>query len=203
MALPALEIVQGEVAEVQLTSEKIESDPGRVRRPVQAVISKMRVFLRCEDAKERDFDFEDAEIGVRAGHQIVVVRGRGPKMERAVNLMLVNASNAEREEYEQGFLALYRPPFFGPRWRALGLSAIMLVIGIGLSQWVISPGSSLARSFWWALFFAFLAYPVFWGIMALWARMDRKARLARHREAIRRAVAGRLKAELPRLHVRD
>ena len=201
---PKIQITVGEVTDVQLTSERVTpnalaGDPSKEG----LVVTNMRVFLKDSKAKERNFDFEGAHLGVRQGHEAVVVRGRRRDMERAVNLMLVNQSTNEREEYQRGFDALYRKPFFGPRWKALGLSVIMFVFGVGLSHFVISTDRSLNYAITWSLFFSFLAYPVFWAATALWDRITQDRRRKAERERIRREVAGRLKVDLPPLAQRD
>ncbi len=202
--LPKLQITAGEVTDVQLTSERVT--PNRLAGDPNAeglVVTNMRVFLRDAKGKERNFDLEGAHLGVREGHRAAIVRGKRADMEAAVTLMLINQSTEEREEYAHAFDALYRKPFFGPRWKALGLAIIMFVIGVGLSQFVISPDRALMYSIWWALFFSFLAYPVFWAATALWDRITQSRRRAAEREGIRRETAGRLKAPLPPLAKRD
>lgn len=204
------QISAGEVIEVQLTSETyvIEgraspSTKKRVKSKPQAggrIVNRMRVFLREADGKERNYDFAEAKIGLHDGHHAAVVRAKPKGVRDPINLALVNYSTDERDLFESNIAALLdKPVWFGPKWKALGLSALMLLIGMGLSHFVISPGKGWAYAFWWALFFSFLAFPIFWGVATLWTRLTERARFQRERGKLLAEIETALKAHRPAL----
>ncbi len=201
------QIAAGEVIEVQLTSETyvIEGRPtpkakkGKLQ-PLAGgrIANRMRVFLREADGKERNYDFADARIGLHDGHQAAVARGKIKGERDPINLMLVNFSTDERDLFERNIAEfLDKPALFGPIWKAVGLAALMLLIGMALSHFVISPDKGWAYAFWWAFFFSFLAFPIFWGITALWTRLTDRARYQRDRAKLIADIEGALKAHRP------
>lgn len=204
------QIAAGEVIEVQLTSETyvIEgraspSTKKRAKAKPQTggrIVNRMRVFLREPDGKERNYDFAEARIGLHDGHHAAVVRGKIKDAREPLNLMLVNFSTDERDLFERNIAAfLDKPVLFGPKWKALGLSLVMLLFGMGLSHFVISPDKPWSFAFWMALFFAFLAFPIFWGVTELWTRLTERARFTRERAKLLSEIEGALKAHRPAL----
>ncbi|MBI1252423.1 MAG: hypothetical protein GC189_13250 [Alphaproteobacteria bacterium] len=193
---PKLQVISGDVTDVQLTSERVTPNALMGSQDREGVVvTQMRVFLRDERGKERHFDFEDADLGVREGHRAVVVRGRRKDMESPATLMLINQSTDEREEYPRGFDAIYRPPWFGPRWKALGLSAALAVIFYLISHFNFDR-PPLGAAFL-AFMFSFLSYPVFWALSWAWDRITQQRRRRAERQRIRDLVSSRLSAPLP------
>ncbi len=167
MARPArIDVLQGDVTKVQLTSETHVIAGAKGRAPKSEVVNKMRVFLRERTGgRETDVTFENTTVGVHEGHAITVgrafVRGRrGP-----VLLTLVNESTGQREEFADGMARALRTETFGPRWKAFGLSAAIFLLG-----WLWNAlFAQQALGVWgglWPLFLAFLAYPAFWAGVA-------------------------------------
>ncbi len=176
MATPAkLELIRGEVTKVQFTSETHPA-PGSRRGAAQNIIlNKMRIFLREKtDDKERDFAFTNTTVGVHEGHTIAIARAivRGAKA--PVLLALINESTGQRDDSEEGFeRAAHVDGFFGPRWKATGLSTVLFVLGYLISRFIVSPDKTASTWITWPLFLAFLAFPIFWGGTVLWDRITR------------------------------
>lgn len=202
-----VQIAAGDVIEVQLTSETLvvenqrgERQPGRkAQRAVQTgrISNKMRVFLRDADGKEDDYDLDGARIGVRDGHRAAIVRGNVPGVREPINLVLINISTDERDVFERNMHAfLYRKPFFGPLWKAFGLAAIMTVFGVFYSQFILQHHDTMTmlESFWWALFFSFLAFPVLWWVAGLFEKITGDAKYKRDRAKLLADIDGRLHA---------
>ena len=165
MARPArIDVLQGDVTKVQLTSETHVIAGAKGRAPKSEIVNKMRVFLRDRaGGRETDVTFASTTVGVHEGHSITV--GRAFVRGRPVLLTLVNESTSQREEFAEGFARALRTETFGPRWKAFGLSVALFVIGY-LTSRLGSPEKG--AFFWviWPLFMAFLAYPAFWAGVA-------------------------------------
>jgi len=201
-------ISSGDVIDVQLTSETLVVENqaarggGRRRRgkpqPLSTgrISNRMRVFLREDGGREANFDFEGARVGVREGHRCAVVRGRCKGVREPVNLMLVNLSTDEHDIFENALVAyLSAKPMFGAFWKACGAFLLMIPFGVFYSQIILdhARAMSLLESFWWALFFAFLTFPVFWGLAGVWDNMTARQRFKDARIALLDDVQARLR----------
>lgn len=189
----------GDVIEVQLTSETVVIE-GADRRHVEPghITNRMRLFLRETDGKEKKYDFEDTELGVRETQRVVVIRAKGKRDPDAYNIVLYNLSSNERGEFESG-LARYlgRKPFFGPLWKAA-----VLAIGVALVFWFVSnfitrQGNGGMGSVSLALMFAFLTYPVFWWLCRIWDRITERMRYRAARKRFLAEMDGRTRAYAP------
>jgi hypothetical protein len=202
-----VQIAAGDVIEVQLTSETVvvenqraERRRGRKQRgPVSTgrISNRMRVFLRDADGKEDDYDLEGARIGVREGHRAAIARGAVPGVREPINLVLINISTDERDVFERNMHAfLYRKPFFGPLWKAFGLAVLLTLFGIFYSQIIMhhAEPKPLARSFWLAAFFSFLAYPVLWWLTTIYQNVTESMRYKKQRTQLLADIDGRLRA---------
>jgi hypothetical protein len=205
-----LQITDGEVIEVQLTSETYVMAPGeggqkRRRKPRRAaaapagkILNRMRVFVREPDGKERNYDFEGARVGVHDGHRVCIVRGRCATTKDPLNLMLCNLSTEDRDLYESAILRfLDQPRMFGPFWRAVGLSLWVWLIVSGLWALIVTHGRHFLTVSIYALFFMFLAFPLIWGGVALWDRLSEKRRFEDGRAKLIADVEAHI-AKLPR-----
>lgn len=192
MATPAkLELIRGEVTKVQFTSETHVA-PGK--RGGQQVLNKMRIFLREKtDGKERDFAFTNTTVGVHEGHTIAIARAVLRGSQPPVLLALINESTGQRDDSEEGFArAANISGFFGPRWKATGLSAALFALGYLISRFIVSPEKGAGTWITWPLFLAFLAFPIFWGGVALWDRISQGRSGAIEEERLRTEIAARL-----------
>ena len=200
MATPAkLELIRGEVTKVQFTSETHPA-PGGKRGPSQSrVINRMRVFLREKaGGKERDFSFTDTTVGVHEGHTVAIARAivRGSKT--PVLLALVNESTGQRDDCDEGFARAARVGgFFGPRWKAAGMSGVLFLLGYLISRFIVSPEKTASTWITWPLVLAFLAFPVFWGGATLWESITNGRSGAVEEERLRAEIAARLTAPSP------
>jgi hypothetical protein len=189
----------GDVIDVQLTSETVVIE-GADRRHVEPghITNRMRLFLRETDGKEKKYDFEDTELGVRETQRVVVIRGKGKRDADAYNIALYNLSSNERGEFESG-LAKYlgHKPFFGPLWKAA-----VLALGVALVFWFVSnfitrQGNGGMGSVSLALMFAFLTYPVFWWLCRIWDRVTERMRYRAARKRFLADMDGRVRAYAP------
>ena len=192
----------GDVIEVQLTSETvvIESPDGRHRAEDGAhITNRMRLFVRHPDGKEEKYDFDDTELGVREEQTVAIVRGKLRRTKELVNLILFNLSSGEHDPFEHGLSRyLGHKPFFGPLAKAFVLSLGVAVIFFLVSDFVVRQGQGGLMSAFLALMFAFLTYPVFWGICGLWDRMTERMRYRRTRKQFIDEMAGRVRAHAPK-----
>ena len=197
MATPAkLELIRGEVTKVQFTSE---THAGGKRGAPNRVVNRMRVFVREKaGAQERDFFFTDTTVGVHEGHMIAIARAIVRGTSTPVLLALINESTGQRDESGEGFARAARVGgFFGPRWKAAGLSTALFLLGYLISRFVVSPDLTATTWITWPLFLAFLAFPVFWGGTTLWDRITSGRSGAVEEVRLRTEIAARLAAPPP------
>ena len=189
MHLPKLEIVTGDVVNVQLTSETHVAGAGG-RRGGQSldvrsrVINRTRIFLKAADGRERDFSFANTTVGVREGHRVSVVLAKGAGMKAAQAVLLHNHTTGQRDEMEAVLQSAVRQKTIGARWRAMAGSFLLFFSYWGASA-VINRGEANLVI---ATLLAILAYPVLWGVFG---GVD--ALLLPQRE---RQLAARLQAEI-------
>ena len=198
MATPAkLELIRGEVTKVQFTSET-HVTPG-ARRGAQSVLNKMRIFLREKtDGKERDFAFTNTTVGVHEGHAIAIARAIVRGANAPVLLALINESTGQRDDSEEGFARAARVDgFFGPRWKAAGMSGVLFLLGYLISRFFVSPERGEGWWISWPLFLSFLAFPVFWGATALWDHVTRGRTGDAEEERLRAEITARLRGPAP------
>jgi hypothetical protein len=191
----------GDVIDVQLTSETVVIE-GADRRHVEPghITNRMRLFLRETDGKEKKYDFEDTELGVRETQRVVVVRGqgKGKRDTGPYNILLYNLASNERGDFDAGLQTyLGRKPFFGPLWKAA-----VLALGVALVFWFVSNfitrnGYGGLLSVGLALMFAFLTYPVFWWICMTWDRITERMRYRAARKRFLSDMDGRVRAYAP------
>ncbi len=178
MSAQTLEITGGDVIEVQLTSETVvidTHDGRRLRAEPGHITNRMRLFVRLTDGKEKKYDFEETELGVRETQRVAIVRGRLKRDPDWMNLVLYNLSSDERDTFE-GNLRRYlgRKPFFGPLWKAAGLALVVALIFYLISHFAYHRGH-VGAGFLGAMF-GFLTYPVFWWLSRTWDRVTEKMR---------------------------
>lgn len=172
-------ISAGDVIEVQLTSETVvmQSASGRRQAEPGHITNRMRLFVRETDGKERKYDFEETELGVRETQRVAIVRARIRDIEDPVHLILFNLSSGEKDTFELALAAhLGRKPFFGPRWKAFGISLMIALIFWLVSHFIVHGGEDAILAGVWAVMFAFLSFPLFWWICATWDRVTEKMR---------------------------
>jgi len=105
----------------------------------------------------------------------------------------------QHDPFEQGLSRyLGHKPFFGPLAKAFVLSLGVAVIFFLVSDYIVRQGQGGLMSVFLALMFAFLTYPVFWGICGLWDRMTERMRYRRIRKQFIDEMAGRVRAHAPK-----
>jgi hypothetical protein len=191
MARPKLEIIAGAVVDVQLSERRVEDvapDPrrrGRRRKKPAAIITgRLRLFLDGPGLNDPHYDFDRCELAVRRDQVVAFARVVPDKRAAPVNMMLLNQSAGTTCEFPNGFAAYLGEPVFGAKWKAVGLSTMMFIIGHLLSRFVISPNEP-GRWFWFPLMFAFLSYVVFWGAMIVYENWSYRERWAKLRQSLR------------------
>ncbi len=197
MGAPAkLEIIRGEITKVQFTSE---TAPARGAAAKPQTVNKTRIFLReTAGGPERDFVFTDTTVGVHEGHTIAIARALARGHKGPILLALINESTGQRDESAAGFARAARPyAMFGPRWKAFGLSAALFVAGYLASRFFVSPDKGAGWWISWPLMLAFLAFPVFWGLAALWESMTQGRAVRDGEGALRAEIATRLAPPAP------
>lgn len=172
-----LDIVSGQATAVQLGAD-----------------GKMRVFIRGEDGRESDYDFPSAEVGVREGQRVVIVRASDTQTQPA-SLVLLNVATGEREEYHDAFAHFTeRPPSIGPRW-----SAALIAAGIGVVfffYFMLAARMGAFGGFFWAVFTAFVLYWPIWGLTWTYGKITAPIRAERARNAIRTEIEARMAAHV-------
>jgi hypothetical protein len=201
---PALDIITGSISQVQFLAQELTLErPANSRRrknrrrgaaaaPAPRIVQSMRVFLAADgQTPERDVLLPGVTLGVHEGHQLLVVFGRASRLKAPLLMLVANTSTGQREERPEAIEAVMRPrPLFGPRWKALFLCVLMFLVGWFISEVIIPGGASGGESAAWALFFAILTYPVFWGLVEAFEAVRRGARS----KSARRALTETLKA---------
>lgn len=192
-------ISAGDVIEVQLTSETVVIDTPQGRQVEQGhITNRMRLFIKLTDGKETKFDFEDTELGVRETQRVAVVRGKLKKRPEPVNLILFNLASGEKDCFEPGLFAyLSRKPFFGPLWKAAGLSLLVVLLFWAVSNFMERDGHGGTMSIYLAIMFGFLTYPVFWWLCGLWDRLTERMRYKNARKSFISEMEARVRAYAP------
>jgi hypothetical protein len=167
MNLPRVEIVEGEVVKVQLSSETHVEGRAKARADDQLLISSkvvnhMRLFLVGADGKERDFQFSNTTVAIREGHQIALARAK-PAGGQWVTIALHNRTTGLREERIGAFAEAARQKRIPARWRA----AIWAIV-VGLIYWPLSEMLHLrGRGLGIAVAIGVLAFPLAWLFTAM------------------------------------
>lgn len=200
MAEWALIVEAGDVLDVQLTSETVVIDTPLGRRPAGEpghITNRVRLFVRDLAGKEQVFDFEDTELGVRETQRVAIVRAKEKRAPTPINLMLFNLSSAQHDTFEPGLAAyLARKPFFGPPWKAAGLSLAGALIFWLVSHFLYQRGTVQAGYF--AGAFGFLLFPAFWWACGLWDRITERIRYKAARAGFITEMCARAQAYAPR-----
>lgn len=190
-----VQISAGDVIDVQLTSETVVLQTAGGRRAEQGhITNRMRLFVKELDGKEKKYDFEDTELGVRETQRVAIVRANiQGGME---NLILFNLSSGESDTFEPAIHAhLGRKPFFGPLWKAIGIALVVAIIFWLVSHYQFGRGPVMAGFM--AGFFAFLTIPVFWWLCKTWDRVTEDMRFRAARKKFIADMTGRVKAYAP------
>jgi hypothetical protein len=103
-------------------------------------------------------------------------------------LALINETTGQREEFPDGFRRAARNEIFGPRWKALGLSVAIFIIGWLGSLVLADPTPGVWRGLW-PLFLAFLSFPALWAVIAGLDSLTRVRRDGASTAAIRAEIA--------------
>jgi hypothetical protein len=196
----------GDVVEVQLAAEPPVDNAKAAKRkkgkpaPRRQTVTRMRVFLREADGKDQKFDFDDAQLGVRAGQRVAVARGVLDGVREPINLMLCNLSTGEQEIFERAVAVfLFSKPGFGPLLQGLVMAGAVWLITVALTHFVMTPGMSYIASFWYGAFVAFVLFWALWGAAHFWSRVTARGRFRRARAAFIADVETRVKAYAPSL----
>jgi hypothetical protein len=193
-------ISAGDVIEVQLTSETVVMQHASGRREAEPghITNRMRLFVRETDGKEKKYDFEETELGVRETQRVAIVRARIKGIEDPVNLLLFNLSSGEKDTFELGLHAhLGRKPFFGPRWKAFAFSLLIAVIFWLVSHFLVRHGEGAITSGFLAAMFGFLAFPLLWWICATWDRITERMRYRAARKSFIAEMEQRVRQYAP------
>jgi hypothetical protein len=195
MHLPKLEIVTGDVVNVQLTSETHIAG-GRGARAGQTldvrsrVINRTRVFLKGPDGRERDFSFANTTVGVREGHRLSVVLAKGAAMKGPLPVVIQNHTTGQRDEFDYILKDAVSQKIIGARWRAL-IGAVIVFLAFYGTMAALHEGKVDVVQ---AVLVMIGAYPVLWlvmsGVDAL--ILPQRERIAADR--LRAEIEGRLKA---------
>lgn len=189
-------ISAGDVIEVQLTSETVVLQDAHGRRAAEPghITNRMRLFVKETDGKEKKYDFEDTELGVRETQRVAIVRTPS-----GANLILFNLSSGEKDTFEPAIHALLgRKPFFGPLWKAIGVALVIAVIFYLVSHYQFGRGPVMAGFM--AGFFAFLTVPVLWWLCKTWDRVTEGMRFKAVRKKFLADMEGRVRAYAPDAH---
>jgi hypothetical protein len=198
MAEETLLVTAGDVIEVQLTSETVVIEGADVRHVEPGhITNRMRLFVHEIDGRERKYDFDDTELGVRETQRVAIVRGRVKRAKEPVNLLLFNLSSGEHDTFEDGLAAyLARKPIVGAVGKAVLLSALVALI-----TWVVPRlydiGYEGLLGVGLAIMFGLIGFPVFLPLCRVWDRVSERIRYKRARARFIAEMTGRVRAYAP------
>jgi len=195
MNLPKLEIIEGDVVKVQLTSETRVAGRGGAKASEKVLVSskitnRMRVFLLGADGREQDFQFANSTVGVREGHRVAVVRAKPAGPGPWLTVALYNLTTQVREEQIGAFARAARQQWLGVRWRAA-----FWALGVFVFYWPLSeilPLAERQRGPGIALALAILTYPFASAIGWIVDRLVLPARQREAEKALRFAIEERM-----------
>jgi hypothetical protein len=187
MAEDTLLVTAGDVIDVQLTSETVVIEDAGMRHVEPGhITNRMRLFVREMDGRERKYDFDDTELGVRETQRVAIVRGRPKRHKTELNLILFNLSSGESDTFKDN-LAVYlgRTPVIGALGKAFIFSALVALITWVAPQ-LLGVGYNGALAIALAAMFALIGFPLFWWLSSVW---DRVSERIRYRNALKRFIA--------------
>jgi hypothetical protein len=173
---------------------------GAERRHVEPghITNRMRLFVRETDGREKKYDFDDTELGVRETQRVAIVRGRVKRVKEPLNLILFNLSSGEHDTFESGLAAfLGRKPFFGAPWKAAAFAFGVALVFWFVSNFIMRNGDGGLMSIMLAGMFGFLTYPAFWWLCAIWDRVSERIRYRRARKRFIAEMAERVRSYAP------
>jgi hypothetical protein len=187
--LPRIEVLKGDVSKVELTSET-RIEPAAKGRPARSVpVNKMRVHVKDRTSgRDADAVFTNSTVGVHQGHLIAFARAHVRGRRGPIMLTLINESTGQREEFADGFAKAIRTEFFGPRWKAFGVSLAIFLLGWLWNALFAQPTPGVWLGLW-PLFLAFLSFPVLWGGVAALDSLTRVRSDGAAANAIRAEIA--------------
>lgn len=182
-------VLKGDVTRVHLTADHRLAPAAKGRPARTEPVNIMRVFLRDRaTGREAEVSFVNSTVGVHEGHVIAVARAKVRGARAPVMLALINETTGQREEFPDGFRRAARNEIFGPRWKALGLSVAIFIIGWLGSLVLADPTPGVWRGLW-PLFLAFLSFPALWAVIAGLDSLTRVRRDGASTAAIRAEIA--------------
>jgi hypothetical protein len=193
MNLPRIEIVEGEVVKVQLTSEthvagRARVQPGSDLLVSSRVINHMRLFIAIDEKTERDFSFTNTTVGIREGHRVAIVRAKPAGPGPWLNIALYNLTTQQREEQIGAFAKAARQQWVQARYRAALWGAGVFVLDLLIGPYLHPRDHSLKV----AVAMGVLAVPVAWLIGALTDAIVLPARQRAAEKALRAAIDERM-----------
>ena len=193
MNLPRIEIVEGEVVKVQLTSETHVAGRARVQLGSDVLVSSkvvnhMRLFIAIDAKTERDFSFINTTVGVREGHRVAVVRAKPAGPGPWLNVALYNLTTQLREEQIGAFAKAARQQWIPARWRAGAWGFAAFLIDMLVGQFLHPRDHSLKV----AVAIGVLVVPLAWLIGAITDRVVLPARQRQAEKALRFSIDERM-----------
>lgn len=191
----SVSISAGDVLEVQLTSETVvlHTPQGAQSFGAGHITNRMRLFIRESDGREKKYDFEDTDLGVREGQRVAVVQGRLKRAPEPVNLLLFNLSSGEMDAFEPGLAAyLHRPVLFGPPLKALAAALLVGVACWFVSRYMLDRDAASAGLV--TAGFALLTFPIVWWASSAWDRITGQMRYRAARKRFINEMSARVQA---------
>ncbi len=186
-------IAAGDVLEVQLTSETVIFERGDGTSEHNAS-NRMRLFVRDLEGKERKFDFEETQLGVRTGQRIAVVQGQ--TRSEPVTLMLFNLSAGEDDTFETNLRAfLDVRSWFSPPLQTLAATVIYIALFWLIARFGFGRSEGFANVY--SVVSAALLAPAFWWAATTWERLSHEWRYNAARKRLISDARGRVRVYAP------
>ncbi len=156
MAKPIhLDIVTGIAERVELFNEPAPATPpakgrsaGKDRRaaPPARGVNAMRLLLKdVATSKDREFVIRNSTVQVHDRHRVTIIRAKQNRSKDLRIVAVVNQSTGQWEDRPHVIDHVSTPrPFFGPLWKAAGLSALLATL-VFLAAQLFAPSPSVTQ----------------------------------------------------------
>lgn len=165
----ALDFTLGTAAAVQLTSEPALPGEARRRGPGLAAQTTNVLRMTVQDASgaKHAFVFRNTTVAVRDGQSVAIVRARRAGRRKPIDLMLINQTTGQRDEFPDGLRLAASQKGLRARWKALIGAVVLGALAGVISFYVTLGGTQVWPASAIGLVVGVAAFLGLWGLIAL------------------------------------